>query len=282
MTRSSRTLRSTRAVKEVDPSAPVVEMDSVSLVFPGQGRKRKLSRALDNVSMRVNRHEIVAILGPSGCGKSTLLNLIAGFLSPTAGTVRTEGVTVSGPNQAVGYVTQRDTLLPWRTIERNIEVPLEIRGVPRGARGERVASELQRVNLQNFASYYPHQLSGGMRQRANLIRTLVYEPDILLMDEPFGALDALLRLRLQQEVLDLWSRQPNTIIYVTHDIDEAIALASRVMVMTSSPAAVKAWFDIPYEYPRDVVKIRAADQTSKLRDLIWESLAAEIDQQAET
>lgn len=261
-------------VRAATPSIAIGLRD-VSLQF-GNSPASDTSRVLDHISADIKENEIVALVGPSGCGKSTLLNLVAGLLTPTDGQVLTFGEPVDGPNTGVGYVTQRDTLLPWRTVERNLSVPLEIRKVDKRARHEKIRTELERVGLEDFAKHYPAQLSGGMRSRANLARTLIYEPDIVLMDEPFAALDALMRHRLQQELLSIWSGRPVTILYVTHDIDEAIVLASRILVMTRGPGRIKAEFEVPYSYPRDIAAIRTDSGLPEIRARVWKALEFEV------
>ena len=194
------------------------------------------NEAIRSVSFSVGRGERVALTGPSGCGKTTLLNMAAGFVRPTGGFVRHAGRMVTGVNTSVGYVTQRDTVLPWRTVRRNVELALEIRGVSRRERGSRVTECLDLVGLSEFDRAYPSELSGGMLKRLLLARTLVYGPRALLLDEPFGALDAQLRLAMHAELQRIWATLGTTIVFVTHDIAEAVALADRVLVFGGAPA----------------------------------------------
>jgi len=179
------------------------------------------------------------------------------LLQPSAGEIKYRGQPISGFNPEVGYVTQNDNLLPWRTLLRNVEFGLEVRGVPKGVRRARVISLIEQVGLAGFDHYYPHELSGGMRQRANLIRTLAYNPELILMDEPFGALDAQTRLRLQGQLLDLWQREAKTIIFITHDLVEAITLADRVVIMTARPGRIKMVRAVQLPRPRNVFRIQA-------------------------
>lgn len=233
---------------------PILEVCNLSKVFPG--RQRPVA-ALEGFDLAVRPGEFVAVVGPSGCGKSTLLNLVVGLVQPTSGEIRYNGLPSSGINPKIGYVTQNDNLLPWRTLFCNVEFGLEVRGVPGPLRRPRVIALIEQVGLAGFEHAYPHELSGGMRQRANLIRTLAYHPEVILMDEPFGALDAQTRLRLQAQLLDLWTREIQTIIFITHDLVEAIALADRVVVMTARPGRVRMTQAIPLTRPRNVFRIQA-------------------------
>ena len=200
--------------------APILALRDLSRRFARRGR---VVAALDGVSLDVTAGELVTVVGPSGCGKSTLLNLIAGLLPPSAGQVVYKGAPVRGVNTEIGYVTQTDNLYPWRTLRENVEFPLELRGVARAERRRRAAAVIERVGLAGFEDHYPHELSGGMRQRANIVRTLVYDPEVILMDEPFGPLDAQTRLLLQDQLLGLWDGAGKTIVFITHDLTEAVA-----------------------------------------------------------
>ena len=187
--------------------------------------------ALRDFDLSVKEGSFVSILGRSGCGKSTMLNLLAGLTAPSSGEVHFRGRPLSGPHTEIGYLTQSDTLMPWRDVQRNVEMPMELAGVPAAKRSAKAADLIERVGLAGFERSYPRELSGGMRRRASLARMLVGSPDTLLMDEPFGALDAQLRHELQQELLRLWSGTRQTVVFVTHDIEEAILLADRVVVL---------------------------------------------------
>jgi sulfonate transport system ATP-binding protein len=187
--------------------------------------------ALRGFSLAVEQGSFVCVLGRSGCGKSTMLNLMAGLTRPTAGVVEYRGGQVSRPDPAVGYLTQSDTLMPWRDVRRNIEMPLEIRGIAGAERRARAEQLIDAVGLRGFEKHYPRELSGGMRRRASLARLLVGEPDTLLLDEPFGALDAYLRTEMQALLLSLWSGSGRTVVFVTHDMDEALVLSDRVVLL---------------------------------------------------
>jgi NitT/TauT family transport system ATP-binding protein len=225
-----------------------------SVVHEFSGRDRTV-HVLDNLSLDVQNGEIVTIVGPSGCGKSTLLNVLAGLLRPTSGSVAVGGEVLDGPTPRIGYITQQDTLLPWRTLTRNVEYMLELRHVPKKERRARVGELIHKVGLGGFEDHYPHELSGGMRKRAMIIRALAADPDLLLLDEPFGALDAQTRGRLQNELLTLHEQTSKTMVFVTHDLMEAVALGDRVIVLSNRPATVKAVHEVPLGSGRDVMRV---------------------------
>jgi NitT/TauT family transport system ATP-binding protein len=211
--------------------------------------------ALRDFSLEIEEGSFVSVLGRSGCGKSTMLNLLAGLAEPTAGTVRYRDETLGGPHLEIGYLTQSDTLMPWRDVQRNVEMPLEIRGVAAGERKAAAAELIRRVGLAGFEKHYPRELSGGMRRRASLARMLAGKPETLLMDEPFGALDAQLRTELQAELLRLWQGSGQTVVFVTHDIEEALMLGDRVVVLGRLGRIVlDRAIDLPR--PRDVDLVR--------------------------
>jgi len=232
-----------------------------------------------DVTLDVPSGDFVTIVGPSGCGKSTLLNAIAGLLDPTEcvvdGRIAIDGSPPGTRGIRLGYVFQRDTLLPWRTILENIELGLEIRRVPRTER-VRARELISLVGLGGFEHYYPHQVSGGMRQRAQLIRTLAYEPDVILMDEPFGALDAQNRMLLQAELLRMWERRKVTVVFVTHDLAEAIVLGQRVVVMSRRPGRVKTIRDVNLTGARDPFELRASPEFTRLEAAVWAELRDEF------
>ena len=225
-------------------SAHIV-IDNVSKVFDGDGRRMV---ALQDIDLEIPRGQFVCLLGPSGCGKSTLLNAIAGFAPPTSGRIVADGVPVAGPGPERGMVFQEYALFPWMTVEQNVGFGLEIKGMARAQIVERVAGLLKLLSLEDFAKRYPKDLSGGMRQRVAIARVLALDSPILLMDEPFGALDALTRRNLQDELLRLWAELKKTVIFVTHSIEEAIYLADRIVVMTYRPGTIKR--DMLVELPR--------------------------------
>lgn len=255
----------------------VISFDQVYKVFVSE-ESGELSGnvALSNASFGINRGEFVSLVGPSGCGKSTALNLIAGLITPTEGATTHNGKPIDDLNIGVGYVTQDDTLLPWRSLLDNVAYALELAGMGRTERYRQARSYIRRVGLDGFEQHYPHQLSGGMRKRAALIRTLVAEPDLILMDEPFGALDAQSRLVLQHDLLKLWQGSGKTIVFVTHDLVEGIALSDRVMVFGRSPGRVKRIHEIALPRPRDVFHIHESPGFDDLYDRIWADVREEL------
>jgi NitT/TauT family transport system ATP-binding protein len=242
-------------------------------------RFHKGVEALRGVNFDVSSGEFVAIVGPSGCGKSTLLSAIACLMGPeetqVTGTIRIDGSDAlhgSRTRLNLGYVFQRDTLFPWRTVLQNVEAGLEIRGVPRAERVAKAKTMMEMVGLSGFEEYYPHQISGGMRQRASLIRTLAYDPEIILMDEPFGALDAQTRLILQTELIRIWERTRKTILFVTHDLNEAITLGERVILFSKRPGTVTQIYEIPLPHPRDPFELWASREFAEIHATIWKTL----------
>jgi NitT/TauT family transport system ATP-binding protein len=255
---------------------PILEYQDLSKVF---FKASKQVHALAHVTAEVADGELLAIVGPSGCGKSTLLNLSAGLMRPGTGEVRYRGRALNGVNTEVSYVTQKDNLLPWRTVQENVALPLRLGGrsrLSKGERGDRVARYLDMVGLSGFEKHYPSELSGGMRKRAQLARSLVYEPDVLLMDEPFGALDAQLKLVLQAELLRTWEGSGKTLVFVTHDLTEAISIADRVIVMSARPGRILAIEPIALPRPRDVFSIRFAAGFGGYFDRLWSTLRVDI------
>jgi NitT/TauT family transport system ATP-binding protein len=226
---------------------------------------------LEDFDLQVREGEFLSILGPSGCGKSTFLNILAGLAKKTGGVLDIDGKALQGINHNQGVVFQGYALLPWRSVLDNIAVGLEIRGVGKAERLEKAREYLDLVGLTGFASRYPHELSGGMRQRVAIARSLVYEPDILLMDEPFAALDAQTRETLQDELLRIWDLHKKTIVFITHSLDEAIFLSDRVAVMTPRPGRIKEIIDIDLERPR-LPELRNSHGFVQLRQRAWTSL----------
>jgi NitT/TauT family transport system ATP-binding protein len=255
------------------PAPTLIEFKDVSKQFY---RNSTALLACHHVSLEIERGEFVAVVGPSGCGKTTLLNMSAGLMKPSAGGVQYAGEELTGANRHVGYMTQRDSLLPWRSVDGNIGVALEIQGVESQKRADLVRQYVHMVGLDGFEKHYPAELSGGMRKRVALARTLIYDPETLLMDEPFGALDAQLKLILQGELLKLWERSHKTILFVTHDLTEAITLADRVVVMSSRPGRIKLIQKIDLPRPRDVFKVRFTPRFGELHEMLWSALEEDI------
>jgi NitT/TauT family transport system ATP-binding protein len=234
--------------------------------------------AVDNVSFNVKQGEFVALLGPSGCGKSTILNMVAGLLERSGGSIKIDADDVKHGdiNRKVGYVFQRDTVFPWRTVEANIGYGLTIAGVPKAERTARVARAIETAGLAGFNKNFPRTLSGGMKQRVALMRTLIMEPEILLMDEPFGALDTHTKLEMHKTLLEIWERERQTVLFVTHDLGEALTLASRIILLSARPGRLKEDFAISFPRPRDPVALRETDEFGRLYSHIWHSLGAEF------
>jgi len=245
----------------MNASCPMLEVRGLAKRFPPRSGQGQSPWVLADLSFQVAEQEFLTLVGPSGAGKSTLLNIIAQVDGASGGEIFFRGDLIETANGAalkpgwncqIGYVTQDDNLLPWRTLYENVTLPLKLQSRFDAAAKERVDELLVATNLKGFERYYPHELSGGMRKRASLIRTLSYDPPIILMDEPFGAVDAQTRTQLQQDLLRLWYRGRKTIVFVTHDIGEAIALGDRVLVLSKSPAKVIAAHRIDIKRPRDL------------------------------
>ena len=229
-----------------------------------------------DVEFDVEAERFVALVGPSGCGKSTTLSLIAGLDRATTGRVEVRGKRVDGITDAVGFLFQRDALLPWKTVRDNVLFPLVLRNVSAKEAKARADEWIARVGLRGFEGSYPHQLSGGMRKRVALAQTLVYDPEILLMDEPFSALDVQTRNLMEGELLALWQGSGKTVIFVTHDLEEAIALADEVIVMTAGPARVKAAYPVTLPRPRDIEQARFDPRFTELYSKMWNDLRNEV------
>jgi NitT/TauT family transport system ATP-binding protein len=231
--------------------------------------------ALKSVDLSVGAGEFVSVVGPTGCGKSTLLNVAAGLLAPSSGTVEVFGEKLAGINRRAGYMFQADSLMPWRTALGNVAAGLDFRGV---ADAPAQAQEwLRRVGLGAFADRYPHQLSGGMRKRVSLAQTLVLDPDIILMDEPFSSLDAQTRQHMENELLALWAEKRKAVLFITHDLDEAIALSDRVVCLSAGPGSRPIGeFAIDLPRPRDVAEVRATPRFVELHRAIWDVLRDEV------
>ena len=235
----------------------------IGMIFKRDGNSTSV---LDNIDLDVGEGEFLCLLGPSGCGKSTMLNIIAGFLEPTCGTVTIDGVAVKGPDSRRIFVFQERGVFPWLTVEGNIGFGLF--RLSRGEREKRIAHYVKLVGLQGFEKAYPQELSGGMKQRLEVARALAVNPDMLFLDEPFGALDSITRLIMRGELLRIWEAERKTIVFVTHDIDEAVQLADRVVVMSTRPAKIQKIVEIDIAHPRDISSPRYLE----LRDGIFEAI----------
>ncbi|BFV56955.1 ABC transporter ATP-binding protein [Kitasatospora sp. CMC57] len=255
-------------------TAPAIELTGATKRF--RTPSGTLHTAVRDLDLTVAPGEFVAVVGPTGCGKSTTLTLVSGLEEPTEGEVRVHGENVDGINSQVGFVFQQDAVFPWRTVLSNVMAGPRFRGVPVAEARERARDWLARVGLAAFEDRYPHQLSGGMRKRVALAQTFVNDPKILLMDEPFSALDVQTRALMSDQLLELWAGTGSSVVFVTHDLDEAIALADRVVVMTAGPATVKEIFTVDLPRPRTVEAVRLEPRFVELYREIWASLGEEV------
>jgi NitT/TauT family transport system ATP-binding protein len=242
----------------------------------GPRRGRKNFAAVRDINLEVAEGEFLVLAGPSGCGKSTLLDLLAGLTTPSTGEILVDGKGVSGPGLDRGIVFQQYALLPWRTAIQNIEFGLEASKLRRRQRSARAREYLELVGLAGFEGRYPHELSGGMKQRVAIARSLAYDPEVLLMDEPFAALDALTRDSLQSQLLRIWEQTGKTVVFITHSIDEAVYLGQRVAVMSARPGRIKAVIDIDIDNRADVADVRSSAEFGHYRHLVWEQLRDEV------
>jgi NitT/TauT family transport system ATP-binding protein len=256
-------------------TAAALALDNVTVTFvsPDGGRYT----AVHDTTLRIAPGEFLSVVGPTGCGKSTLLNVAVGLLAPSAGAVQVFGEPLSGLNRKAGYLFQSEALMPWRTALANVAAGLEFRGVGREEARKRGELWLQRVGLGGFGGRYPHQLSGGMRKRVALAQTLILDPQIILMDEPFSALDIQTRQLMENQLLELWSANRKSVLFITHDLEEAISLSDRVVVLAAGPASHPIGeFAIDLPRPRDVSEIRMTPRFIELHDRIWHSMKEEV------
>ena len=254
-----------------------LELHGVACTFASRDNPVQRYTAVQDVSLTVGDGEFVSVVGPTGCGKSTLLNVAAGLLSPSVGDVRVFGVPLAGINRRAGYMFQTESLMPWRTALANVMAGLQFRGLAPAAAREQAEGWLQRVGLAGFGDRYPHQLSGGMRKRTSLAQTLALDPDLILMDEPFSALDVQTRQLMENELLALWAAKKKAVLFITHDLDEAIAMSDRVVVMSAGPASRPIGeFAIDLARPRDVAEVRTAPRFVELHRAIWDVMRDEV------
>jgi sulfonate transport system ATP-binding protein len=258
------------------PPAVALAFDRVTCAFAGKTPGERYTAVADT-SLSVRAGEFVSVVGPTGCGKSTLLNVAAGLLAPSSGSALVDGQPLDGINSRAGYMFQADALMPWRNALDNVTAGLEFRGAQRSAAVARAHEWLSRVGLQGFEDRYPHQLSGGMRKRVALAQMLILDPEILLMDEPFSALDIQTRQLMENELLELWSANRKSVLFITHDLEEAIALSDRVIVLSAGPATHPIGeFPIDLPRPRDVAEIRLSRRFVELHEAIWRVLKDEV------
>jgi NitT/TauT family transport system ATP-binding protein len=258
-------------------SVPSIALQGVACTFVSPDAPGQRYTAVENVSLTVADGEFVSVVGPTGCGKSTLLNMAAGLLRPSQGSVHIYGEPLAGVNARAGYMFQTESLMPWRTALQNVMAGLEFRGVDKNTAQAQAEDWLRRVGLGGFGDRYPHQMSGGMRKRASLAQTLVLDPDIILMDEPFSALDIQTRQLMENELLDLWQSKKKSVLFITHDLDEAIAMSDRVVILSAGPASHPIGeFSIDLPRPRDVAEIKMTPRFMELHQAIWAVLREEV------
>jgi len=252
---------------------PILEFKDVTKVFY-KGAQPVV--ALDGLNISLEEGEFVSVVGPSGCGKSTLLNLAAGLSPAAKGEVIYRGKPVDKINLAVGYITQHDNLLPWATVRKNITMGLKIRRVPEAERKQRLEHYLELTGLKGFENHYPAELSGGMRKRCSLARTLIYSPEMVLMDEPFSALDAHVKMIMHKELLRIWDEERKTILFITHDLVEAITLSDRIIVLSARPGQVKQVMQVNLPRPRDPFTLHTKPEFSAIFESLWSGLKDDI------
>jgi ABC-type nitrate/sulfonate/bicarbonate transport system ATPase subunit len=253
-----------------------IEIKNVCKVFENKHHGRV--KAIENFNLNIKENEFTVIVGPSGCGKSTLLSLIAGFEKPTSGEIYLDGEEIKAPGPDRGFVFQDFALYPWKTVLGNVKFGLESRGVDKEEAEKKAMDFIRMVDLEGFENAHPHTLSGGMKQRVGIARALAYEPEVLLMDEPFGSLDAQTRKLMQEELVNIWEKMKKTVVFVTHSVIEATYLADRVVVMTSRPGKVKKKIDVNLERPRDYT----GDDYHRIRKKILSYLEEEVEKSAES
>jgi NitT/TauT family transport system ATP-binding protein len=254
---------------------PALALEDITVTFVSPDGDRYT--AIRDTSLRVAPGEFVSVVGPTGCGKSTLLNVAVGLLQPSAGGTRVFGAPLDGLNRKAGYLFQTEALMPWRTALANVIAGLEFRGIEKEQAKRQGEAWLQRVGLSGFGGRYPHQLSGGMRKRVALAQTLILDPEIILMDEPFSALDIQTRQLMENELLELWSANRKSVVFITHDLEEAISLSDRVVVLSAGPESHPIGeFQIDLPRPRDVAEIRLTPRFVELHSLIWGAMREEV------
>ncbi len=254
-----------------------LELLNITVTFRSREDHTQRYTAVADTTLRIRAGEFVSVVGPTGCGKSTLLNIGAGLLDASSGEVKVFGEPLSGINRRAGYMFQTEALMPWRSAIDNVMVGLQYRGVPDSDARAQAQAWLERVGLGGFGDRYPHQLSGGMRKRTALAQTLALDPDIILMDEPFSALDIQTRQLMENEVLDLWAAKKKAVLFITHDLDEAIAMSDRVVVLSAGPGTHPIGeFDIDLPRPRDVSEVRSHPRFVELHKQIWDVMREEV------
>ncbi|MBE6068124.1 MAG: ABC transporter ATP-binding protein [Clostridium lundense] len=242
-----------------------IKINNVSKIYKNNNDKKSEFKSLDNVNLTIEKGEFICLLGPSGCGKSTLLNLVAGFDKPSTGEIFIDGNGVKQPSANYVTIFQNYGLLPWRSVKKNVELGLEAKKISKEERSKIADEYIELVGLSKFSKHHPNQLSGGMQQRVAIARALAVDPGIIFMDEPFGALDAMTRMNMQDEISNIWEKKKKTIIFVTHDIEEAVFLADRIVIMTTGPGKIKSIINVPMGRKRD----RTSEEFLKIRDKVF-------------
>ncbi len=235
--------------------------------------------ALDEVNLNVDKNEFICVVGPSGCGKTTLMNIISGLYAPSTGTVRVRGELVEGPGKGKGVVFQQYALYPWLTVQKNVEFGLKMNGTPKNKRQEIAQKYIKLVGLEKFTNSYPKELSGGMKQRVAIARAYATNPEVLLMDEPFGALDAQTRAQLQENLLNTWQQEKKTCFFITHDVEEAVLLSTKIIIMSAGPGRIKEIVDVHLPYPR-TQETKLTDEFNEIKNGIWNKVYKEYLQNA--
>ncbi|CAH1193220.1 Nitrate import ATP-binding protein NrtD [Paenibacillus allorhizoplanae] len=253
------------------PAVPKIEIKDLSKIYNGRNGDVV---ALQNTNLTINENEFVCVVGPSGCGKTTLLNIIAGLEHASSGSVTVDGKEVKGPGKERGVVFQQYALFPWKTVLKNVEFGLKLRGYSKAERRERAEHYIEMVGLKDFAQAYPKELSGGMKQRVAIARAYAVQPEVLLMDEPFGALDAQTRAQLQEELLNTWQSEKRTCFFITHDVEEAVILAQKVIVMSARPGRIKEIINVDIPYPRNQAT-KLDERFIQIKNEIWEKVYRE-------
>ena len=256
---------------ENQPYQYEIEIENVTEVFE---TREGPFLALDRIDLNVHRNEFICVVGPSGCGKTTLMNIIAGLYAPTTGSVRVRGELVTGPGKGKGVVFQQYALYPWLTVQKNVEFGLRMKGVPAAERRATATKYIDLVGLSKFANSYPKELSGGMKQRVAIARAYATNPEVLLMDEPFGALDAQTRAQLQENLLNTWQTERKTCFFITHDVEEAVLLASKIIIMSAGPGRIKEIVPVDLPYPRNQ-ETKLTPAFNELKNQIWNKVYRE-------
>lgn len=253
---------------------PILELRDVEIIYDSVDAPPVL--AVRQLNLAVSEGEFLALIGPSGCGKTSILNAMAGLTPIMSGEIRLGNIPITGVSERIGYISQADHLLPWRTVLDNVALGLELRGISKPLRHAKAKRLIDDMGLSGFEHHYPHELSGGMKKRVTIARVLAIEPEVLFMDEPFAPLDVFTKQKLQEDILHIWEHSSQTIVYVTHDLPEAISLADRVVLISGRPGTIRAEYPVTLERPRRVMDVKFDDSFISLERTIWADLQAEL------